>query len=136
MDVALTHAGSPGVTLWRNVQGKRFERVPLPVENVTSGWGLTAIDIDNDGWLDLVAAVATQHGPELRAFRNLGPKGFADVTQQLKLDQVKLTDPRALIAADVDGDGAADLIVTQPSGDPAAAAQCRAVIVITLCSSR
>jgi Flp pilus assembly protein TadD len=118
MDVALTHAGSPGVTLWRNVQGKRFERVSLPFENVTGAWGLTAIDIDNDGWLDLVAAVATQHGPELRALRNLGPKGFADVTVQLKLDQVKLTDPRALIAADVDGDGAADLIVTQPSGNP------------------
>ncbi len=29
MDVALTHAGPPGVSLWRNVEGKRFERVPL-----------------------------------------------------------------------------------------------------------
>jgi tetratricopeptide (TPR) repeat protein len=48
MDVALTHASSPGVSLWRNVQGKRFERVPLPVQNVTAGWGLTAVDLDND----------------------------------------------------------------------------------------
>jgi tetratricopeptide (TPR) repeat protein len=118
MDVALTHSGSPGISLWRNVQGKRFERVPLPVQNVTAGWGLTAIDLDNDGWLDLVAAVETPHGPELRALRNLGPAGFEDVTAQLKLDQVKLVQPRALIAADVDGDGAADLIVTQPNGDP------------------
>jgi len=118
MDVALTHAGSPGITLWRNVQGKRFERVPLPVENVTAGWGLTAIDIDNDGWLDLVAVVQTQHGPELRALRNMGSAGFEDVTARVKLDQVKLVEPRALIAADVDGDGAADLIVTQLDGDP------------------
>jgi Flp pilus assembly protein TadD len=118
MDVALTHSGSPGISLWRNVQGKRFERVPLPVQNVTAGWGLTAIDLDNDGWLDLVAAVETPHGPELRALRNLGAAGFADVTAQVKLDQVKLVQPRALIAADVDGDGAADLIVTQPNGDP------------------
>ena len=118
MDVALTHSGSPGISLWRNVQGKRFERVPLPVQNVTAGWGLTAIDLDNDGWLDLVAAVETPHGPELRALRNMGPAGFQDVTAQVKLDQVKLVRPRALIAADVDGDGAADLIVTQPSGDP------------------
>jgi tetratricopeptide (TPR) repeat protein len=118
MDVALTHSGSPGISLWRNVQGKRFERVPLPVQNVTAGWGLTAIDLDNDGWLDLVAAVETPHGPELRALRNLGPAGFEDVTARVKLDQVKLVQPRALIAADVDGDGAADLIVTQPSGDP------------------
>ena len=118
MDVALTHSGSPGISLWRNVQGKRFERVPLPVQNVTAGWGLTAIDLDNDGWLDLVAAVETAHGPELRALRNMGPAGFADVTAQVKLDQVKLIQPRALIASDVDGDGAADLIVTQPNGDP------------------
>src|SRR6202020_494479 len=87
MDVALTHAGSPGISLWRNVQGKRFERVSLPVENVTAGWGLTAIDLDNDGWLDLVAAVETAHGPELRALRNQGPAGFADVTGEGKLDQ-------------------------------------------------
>ena len=118
MDVALTHSGSPGISLWRNVQGKRFERVPLPVQNVTAGWGLTAIDLDNDGWLDLVAAVETPQGPELRALRNMGPAGFQDVTAQVKLDQVKLLQPRALIAADVDGDGAADLIVTQPNGDP------------------
>src|ERR1700733_9369596 len=118
MDVALTHSGSPGISLWRNVQGKRFERVPLPVQNVTAGWGLTAIDLDNDGWLDLVAAVETSHGPELRALRNLGPAGFADVTAQVKLDQVKLVQPRALIAAEVGGEGAADLIVTQPNGDP------------------
>ena len=117
MDVALTHSGSPGITLWRNVQGKRFERVPLPVEDAVAGWGITAIDIDNDGWLDLVAAVQTQHGPELRALRNLGPAGFEDVTARVKLDQVKLVEPRALIAADVDGDGAADLIVTQLDGD-------------------
>jgi len=34
--------------------------------------GLTAIDLDNDGWLDLVAVVETAHGSELRALRNLG----------------------------------------------------------------
>ena len=68
--------------------------------------------------LDLVAAVETAHGPELRALRNRGSAGFEDVTAQVKLDQVKLVQPRALIAADVDGDGAADLIVTQPNGDP------------------
>jgi hypothetical protein len=118
MDVALTHSGNPGISLWRNVQGKRFERVALPIKDASAGWGLTAIDIDNDGFLDIVAAVETPQGPQLRALRNMGPAGFEDVTTKVKLDQVKLTNPRALIAADVDGDGAADLIVTQPGGDP------------------
>ncbi|MGC2398780.1 MAG: FG-GAP-like repeat-containing protein [Acidobacteriaceae bacterium] len=118
MDVALTHAGSPGVSLWRNVEGKRFERVSLPLEKATAGWGLTAIDLDNDGWVDLVAAVQTPQGPQLRALRNRGPAGFEDVTTRVKLDQLKLTAPRALMAADVDGDGAADLIVTELDGNP------------------
>ena len=30
MDLAFTHAGAPGISLWRNVEGKRLERVPLP----------------------------------------------------------------------------------------------------------
>ena len=64
MDVAVTHTGAPGVTLWRNVDGKRFERVPLPIANATRGWGLTAIDIDNDGWIDLAVLMETAHGAE------------------------------------------------------------------------
>lgn len=118
MDVALTHAGAPGITLWRNVDGKRFERVPLPVEDATAGWGLAAADIDNDGWIDLVAVLDTAHGSELRVFRNLGPKGFADVTKEVGLDRIKLHGARAVIAADVDGDGDSDLIVSQAGGDP------------------
>jgi tetratricopeptide (TPR) repeat protein len=113
MDVALTHAGAPGVTLWRNVDGKHFERVPLPIKGAKRGWGVTAIDIDNDGWIDLAVLIETAQGPELHVLRNLGPKGFEDVTARLGLDKIKLKNPRSLIAADVDGDGDADLIVTQ-----------------------
>ena len=30
MDLAFTHGGAPGLSLWRNVEGKAFERVDLP----------------------------------------------------------------------------------------------------------
>ena len=118
MDVAVTHTGAPGVTLWRNVDGKRFERVPLPIEGATRGWGLTAIDIDNDGWIDLAVLIDTAHGPELRILRNCGPRGFEDVTAAVGLAGLKLDHPRALLAGDVDSDGDADLIVTQLNGPP------------------
>ncbi len=125
MDIAVTHAGAPGLTLWRNVLApdgvsRRFERVPLPLENVGAlrGWGLTPIDIDNDGWIDLAAIVETKSGPEVRVLRNRGDGTFEDVSHALGLDGLPLHDPRGLIAADVDGDGAADLIVTQVNAPP------------------
>lgn len=118
MDIALIHAGSPGVSLWRNVDGKHFERVPLPLRGVTSGWGVTALDIDNDGWIDLAVGVSTKTGPSLRVFRNVGAAGFEDVTAKVKLDGLRLKGPMSLRSADVDGDGAADLIVTQREGEP------------------
>ena len=123
MDIAVTHAGAPGVTLWRNVEGpnhigRRFERVDLPLHDAIRGWGVTAIDIDNDGWVDLAAIVDTTAGPRLKVFRNRGDGTFEDVSKALGLDDVKLQHPRGLIAADVYGDGAPDLIVTQENAPP------------------
>ena len=48
--------GAPGMSLWRNVDGKHFERVPLPRLMRKAAWGLTPIDIDNDGWIDLAVS--------------------------------------------------------------------------------
>jgi lipoprotein NlpI len=117
MDVALTHDGAPGLTLWRNKDGEHFERVNLPI-SAKRGWGVTAIDFDNDGWLDLAAIVETDAGRQVRVFRNKAQQGFEDVSAQLGLDKLKLSDPRALIAADIDNDLAADLVVSQLGGEP------------------
>lgn len=118
MDIAVTHDGAPGVTLWRNVDGKRFERVELPLKGAVRGWGITPIDIDNDGWIDLAVIVETAAGSQVRVLRNQGDGSFADVSAALGLDAVKFKAPRGLAAADVSGDGAADLIVTQEGAPP------------------
>jgi tetratricopeptide (TPR) repeat protein len=123
MDIAVTHAGAPGLTLWRNVAGaegvgRRFERVELPLHDALRAWGVTPIDIDNDGWIDLAAIVETKAGPRVKVFRNLGDGSFEDVSTALGLDSVKLVAPRGLIAGEFTGSGAADLIVTQLNAPP------------------
>lgn len=123
MDIAVTHAGAPSLTLWRNVAGpdgvgRRLVRVPLPLHDALRAWGVTPVDIDNDGWIDLAAIVETKDGLRVKVLRNLGNGSFADVSRALGLDRVKLHEPRGLIAGDVDGDGAPDLIVIQKDAAP------------------
>ena len=116
MDIALIHSGAPGITVWKNVEGRQFERVTLPLQNISGGLSVTAIDFDNDGWLDLAIVVETAAGSKLRILRNLGPDGFVDVTEQLKTEETGLQSPRSLLALDLNGDGAVDLVVTQTDG--------------------
>jgi hypothetical protein len=118
MDIAVTHTGAPGISLWRNVEGKHFERAPLPTNGILGAWGLTAIDVDNDGWIDLAAIVEDAHGTRLHVFRNLGPRRFEDVSDSLGLATLDLTGAQSLLAADVDGDGAADLVIARGNAAP------------------
>ncbi len=122
MDLAFTHtpqpsSGKSGLTLWQNNQGKTFDQVPLPRVDWVKGYGIAAIDYDNDGWVDLVAVGETKDGKgEVRLFRNLGPDGWKDVTVETGLDKIQLKEPRAIIVGDYDNDGAVDLLITQNHG--------------------
>jgi len=114
MDLAFTHWGTPGLSLWRNVPGKPFERVALPDLEWMRGWGVAALDYDDDGWIDLVAVGDNFSGEgRLVLLRNEGAKGFRDVTALTGLDKIVLHNPRGVIAFDADGDGSVDLLITQ-----------------------
>ena len=118
MDLAFTHWGQPGLSVWRNVEGQGFERVDVAQLQWNHGWGVAAVDVDNDGWLDLAAVGEGGGGGQLVVLRNLGGRRFSDVTQAVELSSVQLVQPRALVAADIDSDGDSDLLVTQNGGSP------------------
>jgi tetratricopeptide (TPR) repeat protein len=118
MDLAVTHSGAPGISLWKNVDGKRFERVPLPSTTAERAWGITPVDVDNDGWIDLAAVVSTSEGQRVELFRNKGDGSFEDVTASLGLQKPLPSDARSLAAFDTDGDGDADLIVSSLNAPP------------------
>ena len=71
--------------------------------------GIVLFDYDNDGWLDVIA-----YGAGLQVWRNQGAAGFADVTAQLGLAKVGKID--SLVAADFDGDGDTDFILSSGGG--------------------
>ena len=117
MDLVFGQTTSPGLSLWRNNQGKTFDPVSLPASDLARAYGVAAIDYDNDGWVDLAAVGETKDGKgEIRLFRNLGPDGWKDVTADVGLDKIQLKDPRALVTADYDNDGDTDLLITQNHG--------------------
>ncbi len=118
MDLAFTHWGQPGLSVWRNLNGKGFERVSVPQLDWLRGWGLAAIDVDNDGWLDLAAVGERGGRGTMVVLRNLGGARFSDVTGMAGLGSLPLVRPRALVAVDFDGDGDSDLFITQNGGSP------------------
>jgi tetratricopeptide (TPR) repeat protein len=118
MDVAFTHWSQPGLSVWKNLMGKGFEEIKIPLLQWSTGWGVAAVDMDNDGWIDLAAVGEANGVSQLLLLRNMGSDRFVDVTKAAGVDSLGLTRPRALLAADIDGDGDSDLLVTQNAGSP------------------
>jgi len=106
MDLAFTHWGPPGLTLWHNNQGKSFDQVKLPETNWVRAYGVTAIDYDNNGWIDLVAVGETKDGKgEVR----VAHRGLAEPAEVMDLPRVE-TKPQERILV-----GGADLAAIRPA---------------------
>ena len=119
MDFAFTHWGTPGLSLWKNVEGKSFERVDLPDLDWMRGWGVAAVDYDNDGFVDLVAVGESFTGEgRIVLLRNEGAAGFRDVTAAVGLDKIVLHRPRGIVAFDFDGNASVGLLITQAGLPP------------------
>lgn len=97
------------------------------VANLTrpmSGWSNAIVDLDNDGWKDLVVARSNvldnigeisrhfSYAEPNAVFRNLGNGKFEDVSASAGPDFTRSAPHRGLAFGDLDNDGRMDLVVT------------------------
>jgi hypothetical protein len=109
--------------LFSNEGGKSFRYSSLntglnQLSRHFSGWSAGFIDYDNDGWKDMYSANgdvdyigdnAKQHDT---MFRNTGGKTFRDVSANMGADFLPLGFHRGSAFADLNNDGAMDIVVT------------------------
>jgi hypothetical protein len=109
-DLSITD-GATG-TSFENIGGG-FEKI-TPVESIF-GWGVSWLDADNDGLLDLFHAGSFARGPmHNKLFRNLGGGAFEDLSPALN-DTAQ--DSKNAVRIDIGNDGRPDLVFCNPAGD-------------------
>ena len=132
-DLFMTHLPAEGNNLYLNNGAGVFEdvsgRVGLgPLSLGRTGFGAAWLDVDNDGWLDLVAVNGAieaiegrlgetfPYGERNSLFLNLRNGRFDDVTNQagaaFNLSEVS----RGAAFGDLDNDGDTDIVVSNNSG--------------------
>ena len=94
------------------------------------GWGIAFIDLDGDGWKDLIianghvypevdrAAVGDRYLQKTLVYRNLGNGKFADISDQAGPALEVPRPARGLAVGDLDGDGRPEVVIVNMNAAP------------------
>jgi hypothetical protein len=133
LDIAKTNFSGDRPSLYRNEDGNFFEDVSQPAGlgvNQLLGWGVAFLDVDDDGWPDLVmanghvypevdrSAVGERYMQKTLLYRNLGNGRFADITSAAGPGFVPARPARGLATGDLDGDGRPEIVIVNMNQAP------------------
>jgi len=134
LDIAKTNFSGDLTSLYHNDDGKFFTDVSREAglrARQFVGWGAAFVDVDDDGWRDLVVANGHVY-PEVEGkqlgdkylqptilYRNLGNAKFADVTDSAGPAFQVPRPTRGLAVGDIDGDGRPEILLVNMNAAPA-----------------
>src|SRR5450432_2033064 len=134
LDIAKTNFSGDRPSLYKNENGRFFEDVSERSglgRNQLLGWGIAFLDIDEDGWPDLIMAnghvypeidhspVGETYKQKTLLYRNLGNGRFRDITDSAGAGFAPLRPARGLAIGDLDGDGRPEIVIVNMNDRPA-----------------
>ncbi|HZQ51719.1 MAG TPA: CRTAC1 family protein [Bryobacteraceae bacterium] len=133
LDIAKTNFSGDLTSLFHNDDGKFFTDVSREAglgSRQLLGWGVAFVDVDDDGWRDLVVANGHVY-PEVEGkqlgdtylqptvlYQNLGNGKFKDVTDEAGPAFRTPRPARGLALGDVDGDGRPEIVIVNMNSTP------------------
>jgi enediyne biosynthesis protein E4 len=133
LDIAKTNFSGDRPSLYRNEDGRFFEDVSEMAglgRNLLLGWGIVPLDVDEDGWPDLIMAnghvypeidqspIGETYRQKTLLYRNLGNGKFADVTKSAGPGFAPRRPSRGLATGDLDGDGRPEIVIVNMNDKP------------------
>ena len=133
LDIAKTNFSGDLTSLYHNDDGKFFTDVSREAglgKRQLLGWGTAFVDVDDDGWRDLVIANGHVY-PEVEGkglgdtylqptvlFHNEGGNKFRDVTNEAGPGLQTPRSARGLAFGDLDGDGRPEIVLVNMNAAP------------------
>lgn len=133
LDIAKTNFSGDIPSLFKNEDGRFFEDVAQRSglsANHLLGWGIAFVDLDDDGWKDLIianghvypevdrSAVGDRYRQKTLLYHNLGNGRFEDITKSGGPALETLRPARGLAVGDVDGDGRPEIVIVNMNAPP------------------